>query len=133
MIGRAIISARRRSYSTVVVTSRKASLTPPTRVTMISPSRVKCSEMAATSALTVSSSPVVRASTSADPPLAARSGGALPSDQYDTAWLTPGWAPSSSVRAVPAATISGSSTEPPAVGVTSTTTFGVPLPRVSVR
>ena len=62
----------------VSVTSRNASLTPPTRVTTMSPSRENSSESTATSSRTSSSSPLVWASTSADEPVAERSGGALP-------------------------------------------------------
>ena len=58
----------------------------------------------------------MRATTRARLPSSLRSGGAFPSDQYETTSATPSSAASSAVRAWPAAATAGSSTSPSRAG-----------------
>ena len=100
-MGSAIDSARTRSSSMVVPTSWKTSAKPPTSTVMPSVDRRYFGDRSSTSSFTSFWVPSMRASTSARLPSSLRSGGGLPSDQYDTTLVRWGSAASSLVSAVP--------------------------------
>src|SRR5262245_30546899 len=130
VIGSAMVSARSRSSSMVSPTSWYTSAKPPTSTsTAAAPPPAQCSYRGASSVTrssTWSSVPSTLATTRARLPLSLRSGGAFPSDQYDTTSATPGSDASWSVRAWPAVTTAGSSTSP-FWAVTSSNRLGTPV------
>ena len=81
VIGTATLSALDRSSLMVVDTSRKTGACPPAVTVMAPLSPVKRSRIGWTALSTVSSSPAIRATISAERPSVERSGATCPSDQ----------------------------------------------------